>query len=158
MPRLAVAQTVCQVGDVAANLDQAQDLVAQAHRQRADFDIAGQDEDIDAAVTSAESALPLTTLVTIPAFMGLALFLRSARSRLRPALLWIGSLVGTGLMTAIVMTGHIGMYDLLYTRGRMHSTSGVGILFTAVYCVLVAALIAVLTVWAGRAVQQKRSS
>jgi predicted amidohydrolase len=32
-----VAQTVCQVGDVAANLDQAENLVAQAHRQRADL-------------------------------------------------------------------------------------------------------------------------
>jgi predicted amidohydrolase len=37
MSRLAVAQTVCQVGDVAANLDQAQHLVAQAHRRRAEL-------------------------------------------------------------------------------------------------------------------------
>jgi len=29
MPRLAVAQTVCQVGDVAANLEQGETLVAQ---------------------------------------------------------------------------------------------------------------------------------
>ncbi len=37
MPRLAVAQTVCQVGDVAANLDAAAGLLAQAKRERADL-------------------------------------------------------------------------------------------------------------------------
>jgi predicted amidohydrolase len=37
MPRLAVAQTVCQVGDVKGNLDQAESLVAQAARARCDL-------------------------------------------------------------------------------------------------------------------------
>jgi len=37
MPRLAVAQTVCRVGDVAANLANAAALMAEAKRQRADL-------------------------------------------------------------------------------------------------------------------------
>lgn len=37
MPRLAVAQTVCHVGDVAKNLDQAESLAAQAARLRCDL-------------------------------------------------------------------------------------------------------------------------
>ncbi len=37
MPRLAVAQTVCQVGDVTANLEQAESLVARAGRERVDL-------------------------------------------------------------------------------------------------------------------------
>jgi len=37
MPRLAVAQTVCHVGDVARNLDTAQELVAQAGREKLHF-------------------------------------------------------------------------------------------------------------------------
>jgi predicted amidohydrolase len=37
MPRLAVAQTVCRVGDVAGNLEQAAALVVQAGRERADL-------------------------------------------------------------------------------------------------------------------------
>jgi len=37
MPRLAVAQTVCQVGDITGNLDRAESLVAQAARLRCDL-------------------------------------------------------------------------------------------------------------------------
>ncbi|HUT33051.1 MAG TPA: carbon-nitrogen hydrolase family protein [Planctomycetota bacterium] len=37
MPRLAVAQTVCKVGDVPANLETAASLLAQAGRERADL-------------------------------------------------------------------------------------------------------------------------
>lgn len=37
MPRLAVAQTVCQVGDVTENLDRAESLVAEAARLRCDL-------------------------------------------------------------------------------------------------------------------------
>ena len=37
MPRLAVAQTVCKVGDVAQNLENAAGLLAQAKRERADL-------------------------------------------------------------------------------------------------------------------------
>ena len=37
MPRLAVAQTVCSIGDVAQNLENAAGLVAQAKRERADL-------------------------------------------------------------------------------------------------------------------------
>jgi len=37
MPRLAVAQTVCKVGDVAQNLENAAELLAEARRQRADL-------------------------------------------------------------------------------------------------------------------------
>lgn len=37
MPRLAVAQTVCHVGDVAGNLAEAAKLMAQAKRERADL-------------------------------------------------------------------------------------------------------------------------
>ncbi len=37
MPRLAVAQTVCQVGDVTGNLDRAEALVAEAARLRCDL-------------------------------------------------------------------------------------------------------------------------
>jgi predicted amidohydrolase len=37
MPRLAMAQTLCKVGDGAAHLDSAAGLLAQARRERADL-------------------------------------------------------------------------------------------------------------------------
>jgi hypothetical protein len=104
--------------------------------------VAGQDEDSDVMVSRAASALPLVTAVTIPGFLGLGIFLYVNRKRLNLGFLWLASLAGTSIMTAIVLGTHPGMYDLLYSRGRMHSTTGVGMMFVSFYCVIAAVIIA----------------
>jgi hypothetical protein len=62
------------------------------------------------------------------------------------------SLIGTAVMAAIVLSGHTGMYDLLYIRGRMHSTSGIGFMFTSFSC----AVVAVIAALGGWVVQRRR--
>ena len=106
--------------------------------------VVGQDADLDKAVLQTALSLPLVTAFTIPGFLGLAAFLYLSREPLTTRLLWLTSLIGTGILAAIVLGSHTGMYDLLYSRGRMHSTTGIGIVFVSFYCLLAAAIISVL--------------
>ena len=106
--------------------------------------VAGQDMDIDVMVDRAADALPFVTAFTIPGFLGLAIFLFMSEDRLILKLLWLTSCVGTGLLAAIVLGTHPGMCNLLYSRGRMHSTTGIGIMFVSFYCIIAAVVTALL--------------
>jgi hypothetical protein len=125
--------------------------------------IAGQDEDLDGAVTQAALALATTTAWTIPGFLALPVFLYLRRDRLHVEILWLASLVGTGIMAAMVLGTHPGMYDLLYTRGRMHSTTGMGILFVSFSCIIGAVVTALLAsrgqkIWVRRGQRQRSNA
>ncbi len=120
--------------------------------------VVGQDTDLDKAVLQSALSLPLVTASTIPGFLGLAAFLYLSRKPLTTRLLWSTSLIGTGILTAIVLGSHTGMYDLLYSRGRMHSTTGIGIMFVSFYCLLAAAIISVLARIAHHALLKKRTA
>jgi hypothetical protein len=133
-------------------------IVAFFFGQLANDYVVGQDADLDEAVLQAALSLPLVTAFTIPGFLGLAAFLYLSREPLTTRLLWLTSLIGTGIMTAIVLGSHTGMYDLLYSRGRMHSTTGIGILFVSFYCLLAAAIISAAARIAQRALSKKRSA
>jgi hypothetical protein len=106
--------------------------------------VVGQDIHLDAALVHAARMLPILTVLTLPGFLVLAVFLMLVRKRLTLRSLWLASLVGTGIMTAILLGTHPGMYDLLFSRERMHSTTGIGIMFVSVYCVIAAALTSIL--------------
>ncbi len=118
--------------------------------------VTGGDTDLDGAVLQAALSLPLITAWTVPGFLGLAAFLYLPREPLSTGLLWSTSLIGTGILTAIVLDGHTGMYELLYSRGRMHSTSGIGIMFGSFYCLFASAIISTLAWTAQRALLRRR--
>ncbi len=109
--------------------------------QLANSYVAGADTDLDGAVLQSALSLPLVTACTVPGFLGLAAFLYLSREPLTTGLLWSTSLIGTAVLTAMVIGSHTGMYDLLYSRGRMHSTTGIGIMFVSFYCLVAAAII-----------------
>ena len=115
----------------------------------------GQDEDLDVMVARAAAALPLVTAVTMPGFLGFATFLIVASKRFDVRFLWLASLVGSGIMTAIILGTHPDMYDLLYSRGRMHSTTGIGIMFVSAYCIIAAVVTSALA-WYGQTIRLKR--
>jgi hypothetical protein len=111
--------------------------------QLANSYVAGGDADLDGAVLQTALSLPLVTACTLPGFLGLAAYLYLSRKPLLPGLLWPTSLTGTGILTAIVLVSHTGMYDLLYSRGRMHSTTGIGIMFVSFSCLFASAVTSV---------------
>jgi hypothetical protein len=104
--------------------------------------VPGEDGDVDDAVAQVAGGLPLVTAFTIPGFLGLALFLFFMGDRFGSRFLWAVSLVGTGTLAVLVFGPHSSMYELLYSRGRMHSTTGIGIMFVSFYCAIAAAAIA----------------
>ena len=110
--------------------------------QRGQNYVAGQDDDTDEMVLRVESALPMVTALNSPGFLGLGGFLLACRRRFDTRMLWLVSMIGTAIMAAIVLSSHMGMYDLLYIRGRMHSTSGIGFMFTSFACGAVAVIAA----------------
>lgn len=103
--------------------------------------IAGADADLDAAVLTTILSLPMITAFTVPGFLGLAVFLFMSRKSLTPALAWATALIGTAALIAIVLVGHSGMYEILYSRGRRHSTTGIGIMFVSTGCLAASAVI-----------------
>lgn len=117
--------------------------------------VAGEDTDLDGAVLQTALSLPMVTAITIPGFLALAAFLYLSREPLTAGLLWSTSLIGTGILTAIVLGSHTGMYDLLYSRGRMHSTTVIGIMFVSFYCLIGAAIISALARTAQKALLRK---
>ncbi len=111
--------------------------------------VPGDDGDVDDAVAMVAGALPLVTAFTIPGFLGLAAFLFFMGDRFGSRFLWAVSLVGTGILAALVFGPHTSMYELLYSRGRMHSTTGIGIMFVSFYCIIAAGAIALAARLAG---------
>ena len=103
--------------------------------------IAGADADLDAAVLTTILSLPMITAFTVPGFLGLAAFLFMSRKSLTPVFAWATALIGAALLTAIVLIGHSGMYEILYSRGRMHSTTGIGIMVVSIGCLAASAVI-----------------
>ena len=116
----------------------------------------GQDDDTDVMASRAQAALPLVTITTLPGFVVLGAFLLVRRNRLDARILWLTSIVGTLCMSVIVLDAHMGMYDLLYVRGRMHSTAGIGFIFTSLYCVVVAGVVSTIAWLVQRALERKR--
>ncbi len=119
--------------------------------------VPGVDEDLDVALLQTMLGLPLVTAFTIPGFLGLAWYLYWNNERLPTRALWTGGLLGTGIMTALVLASHTGMYELLYARGRMHSTTGVGIVFVSFYCLVIAAVAVLMLWWIARRTDRRKN-
>lgn len=111
--------------------------------------VPGDDGDLDEAVARIAGALPLVTAFTSPGFLGLAAFLFFMAGRFGARFLWAVSLVGTGILVALVLGPQTSMYELLYSRSRMHSTTGIGIIFVSSYCIIAAGTIALAARFAG---------
>ncbi len=111
--------------------------------------VPGEDGDVDEAVAQVAGGLPLVTAFTTPGFLGLAAYLFFMGDRFGSRFPWAVSIVGTGILAALVFGPHTSMYELLYSRGRMHSTAGIGIMFVSFYCIIAAAAIALAARLAG---------
>lgn len=118
---------------------------------------AGADEALDMALLQSILGLPLVTAFTIPGFLWLGWYLYWNHERLTTRALWAGGLMGTGIMTALVLVSHTGMYELLYTRGRMHSTTGVGVGFVSFYCLIIAAVTVLILSWIARRIDHRKN-
>ncbi len=118
--------------------------------------VTGADEDLDIALLQSMLGLPLITAFTIPGFLWLAWYLYWNHERLTTLALWAGGIAGTAIMTALVLVSHTGMYGLLYARGRMHSTTGVGIVFVSFYCLVIAAVTVLILWWTARRADRRR--
>ncbi len=116
--------------------------------------LAGVNADLDAAVLTTILSLPMITAFTVPGFLGLASFLFMSRKSLPPVFAWATALIGAAVLTAIVLIGHSSMYEILYSRGRMHSTTGIGIMFVSIWCLAASVVISWLA-WTARKVMQK---
>lgn len=132
-------------------------MIAFSIAQHANAYVRGQDEDLDEMVSQAANALPLITAFTVVGFLGLAGFLLVQSTSFPTGFLWVTSIVGTIILAAIVLSTHPGMYDLLYSRGRMHSTSGVAVMFVSFYCVVASIIVAAIA-WTSHRVWRNRRS